>query len=1012
MKMELERLWQRFPLQYRILKYAAVWFISGVGIGSAVEGQCGPGAIAQCLREASQILSQNQTLELAQGIVLNAPPACTSVELTAIARAQLGAEDFRRFERVYRSFFFFDPSDVIYAQSLRGVQEVDEPTQFNRRGEYPFDGYFAARHALTQAAPDLLGVHRALLSASSISPEHVRWMQRTGSPPVVPTHAEGSSADQLGRFRDDCAFFQIDPKSFARGSLLDHGGDGDAKHTLRQAVGANSFLQYREDPVGSGTTSGISRVEYPCVDNLSSLTRVLRYLGPSLTEPLRAQLATLERSFRGSGEKSDPRALQKELMAGLVNAQFAQVRHLLRSMDPKKDRTRIIDAVANFEHHLIAIQPFSSGNARISRLLAESLLEERGLNPPIHFDYAEEALLRPAAFRAAFQEAVRQSDRLVAGACARFQGVESLNIAGIIGFNQKEVGLQTYLDWVRKKKLGLQVRPDTAVSSGDARMQIAGIIGTLKREIEGGRSDLSSYRAALLETPADPRETAVGRELRLIEVLSQPLTQIRKLFTWQPRALTNSYLQQGQIAAQVEPRGDSYAQTNFAGYGIYTDASASGSSAYGGQGTDLVVVDIPEQERVVDLKDPKVLGRLHENGLFAQDLRFLNVGHPVKYHSTGERDHDWFVYKRVLGPEQFHIAKPEDFNPVEMTRLRFQMKTPQAIATMDQLIQTAKRQYEEQLLRNSSARSLFWTPFGDCYQKLADGKLYLISVSMCEGRLGNQIAYDAFAKNCLKLTPEGAVYGLATPEECPSADRPKRLPRSQQAREFTLATGSSRSAEELQVLERDNFLIEDADTPNASYQVIGKNQYLNPFLKSFASREAALSYLRTVPYPINLERLSQRILRNQRYFMHGLTELLGRMNAARVGGSPKPFWAVDPGATLSPERLQKKIKEDLFDRLGKTPDEPGNFYPPTAPHLRTIEITLSRPSDLGVLMRNLEKDIPGFALRLGKDPQTGQLAALPKKETGVHAGCLSVSGTQDGIPITLRVRFQDNPQPG
>ena len=1015
--METYRTHGKLPIRARGWRDAAIGIICSLACVVPAEGQCSLSGVMDCLQEILPVFSQSHVVDQAKGIAQNVPPACTSVELTSIARSRLNAEDFEKFERLFRSFFFFNPHEVIYSNSLKDAQELTEPTQFNRRGEYPFDGYFAARQALAQKVPNLMSVHRALLSAASIKPEHVLQMQIPGRPPVIPTNSEGTAENQLGSFRSGCVFFRMDPQSYNSGhngeaELTSFSGESLKRDvafpvTMSEAVSANKYLRYRDDPLTPESSVGLGRIEFPCVDSLGAVARILRTLGPTLSSPLRDKLLKLERSFRGSGEKVEPEAVQKDLSAELVGSELTRVRNLLGPMDAKKDRTRIIDAVADFSHNMIGIHPFINGNGRLTRLLAETILEEKGINPPVYFNFGEDVLVTPKTFRAVFQDAVRLSDQLVAGACAQFRGADSLNVGAVLGLPQIKVGFQQYFDWVKDKKVGLTVDPRRIVVDDSARKLVAGLVSAFGEHAKNPRTNLTALKTALTETLADPQETALAREIRLIQVLSKPFRAVRKLFSWQAVPTIAEYVRKGQIADRLLQTTDNVATQNFAGFGLYADASPAGSSDYGNPGTGLMVVDVPENERVVDLKDAQVLGRLHSNGIFERDVRYLNVGHPVKYHSTGEEDQNWFVYKRELPPAQFHEASAKDFKREELTRLRAQMKTPHALAVVDRLIRSAKEDYDEDLRRNSAPKALFWTPFGECYAKEL-GRILAKDISICERTLGSSLVYDADAKKCLKITPENVVYGTTEREECPQEGIKTAL-RSERAYEYVLNPQTKRTPEDTEILERDNLEVVYADsrkTQIKGYNIIAKNQYLTPFKKTFETSESALDYLKTVPYPLNLERFAERIIRNQNYFLSNLNQVIAHMNAQPGDRRLFSYRASSSGLGNDPGILRQKIKNALFKTLPNSPAQAGNFYPPTGIQDRMIDVALKDESDLKTLIRCLEHSLPGFVPELQRDPQSGLWRPLQIEGTGRYAGSTLLRGFQDGIPILIRVRYQ------
>ena len=1006
----------------RGIAWAVLWGGLGLSGSSSLEAV----DFEECLRDLPNVFNHEWTVRSASQVVENLPAGCTSKDLINIARRKLSPADFEEFERLYRSFFFFNPHEVVYANSMKDRQGVSEPTLFNRQGEYPLDGYFAARRVAH--VDDFLSMQRALLSRDSITPQHVAQMQIPGQPPVTPVNSEQTSDSDLGVFRSNCSGWRVDPQRFASSNSAEHTFQSFVGIPLRdtpvfpvmmsQAVHNNKYLNYA--PIEEEGAPLRHYVTYPCLDTLSGVDHVINSLGTNMPPELLAKIQQLREKYRATPDSqyalhkeflAQSAPLHHELVQVLMNQAYQNVQHRLRNLDPVRDRNRIIDEVASFSREMVSIHPFVNGSGRTTRLVTERLLEDRGINPPVYNEFEEDVLVSEPTFQALFRDSIRLSDHLIAGACANFKGADSLNIGGVLGLPNVKVGLKQYADWVQKQKVGLASDPSRIVHGSQTRAQVEGLVRTFHAQATQSRFNFASYREALIETPADTRAVALGREIRLIDTLARPFTAAKKLFSWQSQGNINHYTTQGQTAADLQQQIDSYASRNRAGNGIYTDMSASGSSIYGSLDTDLLVVDVPQNERVVDLKDPQVLGRLHENGIFARDVYYLNVGHPVKFHNTGDWDSNWLVYKRALEPQNFHRASVQDFKPEELTRLKVRMQTPVARAKIDQLIRQAKESYEQNLERNSSAKDLFWTPFGDCYSKVRAGKFRSNPVAICEKSLGASLAYDEEAQRCLQVTPENVVYGTVPRDSCPAKSALPVNGRSALAREYVLPSSVSRTPEEMELLQRDNLELIYADplkTKVKAYNVIAKNQYLNPFRKTFTDEKAALAYLKTVPHPLNLGRYAERILRSQGFFTAGLDRVLGKMCAQ----APRaiPCVSSSNGVGQSPELLAQAIKKSLFTSLPDNPRKNDIFDPPSALAKRTIDVTLNHGSELHDLLGQLAKGIPGFVLQEQEDKLHPERGTIPVNHEGdrLNEGATIIRGFQDGIPIAIRVRYQES----
>lgn len=104
-----------------------------------------------------------------------------------------GMSAIKNAQRVYHSFYFFDPILVLLENLIIEPQhplihssfmtedeivnfELKEPEFYNINGEYPYDGYFAAREIFRKDSPfdlkTILRAHQAMLSKKSITLKH------------------------------------------------------------------------------------------------------------------------------------------------------------------------------------------------------------------------------------------------------------------------------------------------------------------------------------------------------------------------------------------------------------------------------------------------------------------------------------------------------------------------------------------------------------------------------------------------------------------------------------------------------------------------------------------------------------------------------------------------------------------------------------------------------------------------------------------------------------------------
>jgi len=394
---------------------------------------------------------------------------CTSSEVVTVAQQKLYKNEFSKFLRLYRSFFFFDPYQVIYQNSLLATQELTEPQQFNKKGEYPFDGYFAAREILGKKlkgnepfADAVLSAHYALVSKESITQEHVAQMKG-----YSPRNSEGALDEHLGKFRSRCGYFQEGMNELTQENqiTLSDGSPLRAEgRKLKEVLLENSYLH----PEEASGNSDKRRISYPCITDVASIDQILKNHRMNLSQKLMDRLKEVRSQLHKESQSQENKAasinhnddagfqrLQRQLVRELLSYEFTVLKKRLSRSHGNAEK--VIEATAKFIHSFISIHPFLNGNGRIARLLTELIFEEYGINPPLMLYWGQDILLGKESFVRLMRDAVLLSDRMHADACDHFEGINSLDISSLFDLKDKKVGLQDYLNWARRTNAGTMI---------------------------------------------------------------------------------------------------------------------------------------------------------------------------------------------------------------------------------------------------------------------------------------------------------------------------------------------------------------------------------------------------------------------------------------------------------------------------------------------------------------------------------------------------------------------------
>jgi hypothetical protein len=971
------------------------------------------GGVEECkseLKSDSQIIQTLDKVKKIEDHVLMEGP-CNSSNLLELAERKLNPTDLEKFNRMYKSLFFFDPYQVMFQNTLTSNRQLSEPEQFNNGGQFPFDGYFAAQKDLKGQDPlelkSILNAHRAILSKKSINSAH-RAELRLKSPPQFPENSEGALDKHLGTIRNDCWGFSMPEEDYLSGFTkehevqLSHGQlvNGGVKVKNSDAIKANPFLSYDRSSLQK-------MVLYPCVKTKEDLERFIKgnpgRIGAS-------DQKKLQKAFSRSSTH-----IQRYFTEALLDREIEILRKVLSNSD--SSREDILIASARFYRNMVGIHPFPNGNGRTSRLIVESVLTQKGINPPLNFHWGEDVLMSENSFVKMFQDAVAQSDHLHQDACKKIEqmGINSINISSIFETPKNRVSLSDYFEWVKKEDISLDLDPRTRLSDEELKTLVSPHLTAYKNSLLGKPVDLNHLR----ETELDPRVMAIGRERRLVEKLSTKTpSHLKKVFSWQPLENIEYYTKYGQTNASLNLDQDIIPSQNYAGNGLYVDLSASGSNEFAGKNKGLMVVNLDGEDPLVDLKDANNLGKLHENGLSALDLYHMNSGNIISYNSTGKINSNWMVIKKPIPKKNFHRATYKDFAPHEITRIiaRILPSNTFARSEMDIILKDAKREYLTDIRKNPPEIGPYWTPFGECFQKTEK-----VPSRECEKKPGVVYEFDNETDICHMLAlPHKAFIELAMDKRCEEHKAtPSTLIRAP-GQEDLLPLDTPRSEEEMEKLVQ--YHLRYRRTPEGDikgYEVLGKNQYGATFAKRFKNEDEAFSYLKRIPHPIDMGRYVDRTLRNQKYFKNNMDQLAKELNQHRVGSRFES--KVTSNANVIRSSLIEKVKHTAF--LTQNPTKAFSFMPGYEFNKdQAITLRVRDESEL-LLVKNFLKKIDGFVVKLKPEGAGDHLTYTESIREGkghtrldedgdrfkdFGKGTTVISGYQDGTPIILNIQYQDS----
>ncbi|MEK6705078.1 MAG: Fic family protein [Bdellovibrionota bacterium] len=317
-----------------------------------------------------------------------------------VAKAQLREKDYRAFEEFYLSHFFFDRNEIVQSRFQIGRSGLSVPEIFNKKGEYPFDGYLEARRFLFDRPADQLGlddiraVHRKLLSKDSIMPEH-----RRGKWEILknkPANSEGASDAILGEIRNVRIGYNDSGKSAAAHAIKTTDGQELTSAKIAYAeINDEYTMLLKEDSQNF--------VEY------TPLSKWRRYEN-DLPADLRKRLQKLQEMDTplNTNNGAEVNAIRKEVLTVLTQKSLTRAQESLRQATNVEQQ---LNAIADFYQEFMSIHPFQNGNGRAGRLLVERMLESVGLPPPIWSSFGQDVVLRPSDMRLLLKDSVRLSQQ-------------------------------------------------------------------------------------------------------------------------------------------------------------------------------------------------------------------------------------------------------------------------------------------------------------------------------------------------------------------------------------------------------------------------------------------------------------------------------------------------------------------------------------------------------------------------------------------------------------------------
>lgn len=249
------------------------------------------------------------------------------------------------------------------------------PTRYQKNGERPFDGYIAARKALSGMKLDEMDLsqikqlHRILMSRESAREDSGKIFQTDRTP----ARNSGALKDsELGEIRNQPVGFEV------AGQHLPEGYSPISK-TVNRLLQINPYLDKTRD----GFLAYAPLAKWRSFDNRKPLsTDLIRKI----------QKIETEKGHEALKNKIDPEVqeAQHDFLVELTHRAWENAKRDIQSATTQGE---LMDAVGKFQRDFVSIHPFFDGNGRMARLLTEKLLEERGLPPPLYTHWGEDLTL-------------------------------------------------------------------------------------------------------------------------------------------------------------------------------------------------------------------------------------------------------------------------------------------------------------------------------------------------------------------------------------------------------------------------------------------------------------------------------------------------------------------------------------------------------------------------------------------------------------------------------------------
>ncbi|MFZ9595534.1 MAG: Fic family protein [Bdellovibrionia bacterium] len=857
--------------------------------------------------------------------------SCTPSELMRLAREKLRADQFQVFERAYRSFFFFDPKLLFFENALEAHQELKEPLAFNKQGEVPLDGALAAREVLKShlfKEGQNLGIgiknaHRALLSKESIQPSHQEALKREG---ISPRNSENAMDSELGQFRKVCSYFLSKSSDCTQEESISLWLENSTSppespcKRLEESVQNNPFLSIQKQ------SESENRVNYPCLKDSKDIPNILERFGDQLGQELKPS--------------DSPETLQSVLTNGLLTAAFQRFKATLKEF--KEDREKIIEATARLQYDFISIHPFTNGNGRLGRLIAEVILEHYGIHPPLFPFWGEDILLPQDKFVQVFKKGVDLSQQLSQEACSQFsrgeagtfsaaQALDFFNWAPVFSTEpSKKMSLPEYAQWVKRNQLSLKLDSSSQLSESKIRTLVSPFISDFlrhKNEKPMRIADFLSLKPASLEDFSQSgsnmeafQEMERARERRLLQVLARP--GVRQFFTWQGKKAAEHLLQNGVKSEAVKQRLiPSRDSKNLAGDGLYVDPTFYASVEFAQAGGRLLVVNLRSKDRLLDAYDPGTLRSLYQLGYTGDDLLHLSTATGVYYNrpSTNEGNSNWMILKKEIPKEQIREATGEDldlrlfsllYHHFREDPLEHQAELP----IFEQILQKEDEKFLSRWMRDSTALETY-SPSGKCWKRV-QGEKFQLQSSGCQSISLDCVCVD---EECYQISPEKFILGRMKKEPAPNCQSDSQF--------FTYAEAERRifdarkkgsplkavlSDSEAQAISNDNLFVFSKPGGVTYAKKISMNPNGVVYLENFNQVDQAKKALLKSGPVFNFNRFADRFKRNIEYFAKSLEKSLRELQNSKGGLYGEIQFTRNP---IQNRALIQKMRQSIFDEI-------------------------------------------------------------------------------------------------